>query len=155
MARVVSIENVSSFSKSSSMRFSINRPASIATLSGLNGERPLAISSALTNSLQSRISGSTVYDAVVFPAPLHPLMIYRFLSISGAKLLISKHITKQISSFFIPAFLRPLGSKCHPTGCRAIAAPYRATFSVGSVRDGFNAGIYNEQRKNDHFRTVP
>ena len=65
--------------------FNINRPASIATLSGLNGESPLAISSAFTNSLQSRISGSTVYDAVVFPAPLQPLMIYKFLFILGAK----------------------------------------------------------------------
>ena len=65
--------------------YSISRPASIATLSGLNGERPLAISSAFTNSLQSRISGSTVYDAVVLPAPLQPLIIYKFLLITRAK----------------------------------------------------------------------
>ena len=34
--------------------------ASMATLPGLNGERPLAISSALTNSLHPSISGNTV-----------------------------------------------------------------------------------------------
>ena len=100
VASVVSIENVSSFSNSSSIRFSINRPASIATLSGLNGERPLAISSAFTNSLQSRISGSTVYDAVVFPAPLQPLMIYKFLFISGAKIRISEQKNKLYLIFF-------------------------------------------------------
>ena len=57
------------------MRLSINLPASIATLSGLNGESPCAISSALTNSLHCRILGRTLYEAVVFPAPLGPLMI--------------------------------------------------------------------------------
>ena len=55
----------------------INFPASIATDSGLKGESPLAISSAFTNSLQSNKSGSTEYEAVVFPAPLQPAIIYR------------------------------------------------------------------------------
>ena len=36
------------------------RGALDAALSGLNGDRPFAISSALTNSLQPSISGSTV-----------------------------------------------------------------------------------------------
>ena len=44
-------------------------------LSGLNGDRPRAISSALTNSWQCSNSGSIVYEAVVLPAPLHPAMI--------------------------------------------------------------------------------
>lgn len=39
---------------------------------------PFAISSALTNSLQSKISGSLVKDAVVLPAPIQPAIIYRF-----------------------------------------------------------------------------
>jgi len=47
-------------------------PATSETLSGVNGEIPLAISSALTNYLQLNISGKTVKDALVFPAPLQP-----------------------------------------------------------------------------------
>jgi len=86
VASVVSMENELFRLNSSSIRLSIKRPASIATLSGLNGDNPRAISSALTNSLQSNISGKTVYEAVVFPAPLQPLMIYRFLAISAANL---------------------------------------------------------------------
>jgi hypothetical protein len=53
-------------------------PASIDTFSGWNGDSPFAISSAFTNSLQSRISGKIVYDAVVFPAPLHPEIMNKF-----------------------------------------------------------------------------
>jgi hypothetical protein len=60
------------------MRESMSLPASIATLSGRNGERPRAISSAFTNSWQFKISGKILKEAVVFPAPLHPLMIYNF-----------------------------------------------------------------------------
>jgi hypothetical protein len=59
------------------MRSIINRPACIATPSGLKGESPAAISSALTNSLQFNISGNTVKLAIVFPAPLHPAMMYK------------------------------------------------------------------------------
>ena len=44
--------------------------------SGWKGDRLFANSSELTNSLQSSISGSREYEAVVFPAPLHPDMIY-------------------------------------------------------------------------------
>ncbi|MBK7806429.1 MAG: hypothetical protein IPJ51_09035 [Saprospiraceae bacterium] len=51
------------------------RPDSNVTFSSWNGDNPLAISSALTNSLQFIISGSSVYDNVVFPAPLHPAII--------------------------------------------------------------------------------
>jgi hypothetical protein len=58
-----------------SMRSSIIRPASKATFSGWNGDNPNAILSAFTNSLQSKISGKIVNDAVVFPAPLQPEMI--------------------------------------------------------------------------------
>lgn len=68
MASVVSMENDSPLPKSSSMRLSINRPASIATPSGLKGDNPFAISSALTNSLMRRDLGSIVFDAVVLPA---------------------------------------------------------------------------------------
>jgi len=95
VARVVSIENVSPFASRSSMRCNISLPASMATLSGLKGDRPLAISSAFTNSLQSKTSGSTVYDAVVLPAPLQPLMIYRLLFIPLAKLRIVFHKTSK------------------------------------------------------------
>ena len=45
---------------------------------GLNGERLLANSSELTNWLQLSISGSNAYEAVVFPAPLQPDMMYNF-----------------------------------------------------------------------------
>lgn len=44
--------------------------------SGLNGERLLANSSEFTNWLHPSISGSSAYEAVVFPAPLHPDMTY-------------------------------------------------------------------------------
>lgn len=81
VANVVSIEKVSLRSYKSSIRCNIRRPASIATLSGLKGDNPLAISSALTNSLHCRISGRTVNEAVVLPAPLQPLIIYKFLFI--------------------------------------------------------------------------
>ena len=45
-------------------------------LDGSKGERPFANSSELTNYLQSSISGSKEYEAVVFPAPLHPYIMY-------------------------------------------------------------------------------
>ena len=54
----------------------------MVTLSGLNGERPRAISSALTNSWHPRISGNTVKEAVVLPAPLQPAMMYSCLDSS-------------------------------------------------------------------------
>ncbi len=64
----------------SSILLSINLPASIETFSGWNGERPRAISSAFTNSLQLRRLGRMLNEAVVFPAPLQPLIMYSFLS---------------------------------------------------------------------------
>ncbi len=48
----------------------------MATASGLNGDSPFAISSALTNSRHSNKLGNTEYEAVVFPAPLHPAIMY-------------------------------------------------------------------------------
>jgi hypothetical protein len=60
VANVVSMEKLVLVANSSSIRFNIRRPASIAMLSGLKGDSPLAISSALTNSLHNNISGSTV-----------------------------------------------------------------------------------------------
>ncbi len=63
------------------MRWIISLPASIATDSGLNGESPLAISSALTNSRHSNRLGNTAYEAVVFPAPLHPAIMYNIGSV--------------------------------------------------------------------------
>ena len=54
---------------------SMNLLAWIAALDGSKGERPFANSSEFTNSLQSSISGSNEYDAVVLPAPLHPDII--------------------------------------------------------------------------------
>ena len=58
----------------------IIRLASTATaiLSALKGESPLAISSELTNSLHFSISGKIVKEAVVFPAPLQPDIIYKY-----------------------------------------------------------------------------
>ena len=53
----------------------IRRLAVMYALSGEKGERCLANSSEFTNSLQSSNSGSTPYEAVVFPEPLGPLMI--------------------------------------------------------------------------------
>ena len=61
-----------------SILFNINFPASIATLSGWKGDNPAAMASAFTNSEQFKISGKMVSEAVVFPAPLHPAMIYKF-----------------------------------------------------------------------------
>ena len=49
----------------------------MATDSGLKGDSPLAISSALTNSLQFNKSGKTEYEAVVLPVPLHPAIMYK------------------------------------------------------------------------------
>jgi hypothetical protein len=54
------------------MRLSITRLAETDAIDGSKGERLFANSSEFTNSRQSRISGRKVYDAVVFPAPLHP-----------------------------------------------------------------------------------
>lgn len=51
-------------------------PAWMDAASGLNGERLLANSSEFTNWLHPSISGSSAYEAVVFPAPLHPDMTY-------------------------------------------------------------------------------
>ena len=39
-----------------------------------------------------------VYEAVVFPAPLQPLMIYKFFAISAAKVRLSEQKTKFWSS---------------------------------------------------------
>lgn len=58
------------------IRCNIIRPALNATASGCFGDSADAISSALTNSLQSRISGRMVFDAVVFSAPLQPPITY-------------------------------------------------------------------------------
>ncbi|HKK60924.1 MAG TPA: hypothetical protein VJ951_00090, partial [Bacteroidales bacterium] len=58
--------------------FNINLPASIADFDGFNGDNPFAISSAFIKISQSNISGNTVKEAVVLPAPLHPDIIYRF-----------------------------------------------------------------------------
>lgn len=49
----------------------------IEALDGSKGESPLANSSEFTNSLQSSISGRREYEAVVFPAPLQPDIIYK------------------------------------------------------------------------------
>ena len=54
----------------------ISLPAWTATSSGLNGDNPFAISSAFTNSLQFNKSGRMFMEAVVFPAPLGPAIIY-------------------------------------------------------------------------------
>jgi hypothetical protein len=71
---------------SSLILFNIILPASNETFSAWKGESPFAISSALTNSLQSNISGKIVNDAVVLPAPLQPAITYNFLSVTVANL---------------------------------------------------------------------
>ena len=48
----------------------------IEAFSGLKGESPFANSSEFTNCVQSSISGNKEYEAVVFPAPLQPDIIY-------------------------------------------------------------------------------
>jgi hypothetical protein len=72
VARDVSKAKSHLLSKSSCILESINLAASMATLSGLNGDSPAAMPSAFTNSLQLNISGRMVKLAVVLPAPLHP-----------------------------------------------------------------------------------
>ena len=57
----------------------------MAAPSGLSGDNPFAISSALTNSFTKRVFGNIVIEAVVFPAPLHPAMIYSFGSLDIIK----------------------------------------------------------------------
>ena len=44
----------------------------------LKRKKPFTISSALTNSLQFKISGKIVKEAVVLPAPLQPAIMYKF-----------------------------------------------------------------------------
>lgn len=51
-------------------------PASIETAPGLNGDRALAIASALMYSLHFNISGKKENDEVVFPAPFAPAIMY-------------------------------------------------------------------------------
>ena len=80
VAKVVSIANVSPIEISSLTLLYIIRLASTATaiLLALKGESPFAISSELTNSLHFSISGKMVNEAVVFPAPLHPAIMYKY-----------------------------------------------------------------------------
>jgi len=59
---------------SSSIRWSINRPADIPAPSMLNGDRPRAISSALTNSRTPKLEGKSIWAVDVLPAPLGPPM---------------------------------------------------------------------------------
>ena len=47
----------------------------MASRSGSSGESSSAISSALTKVCRFSSEGRMVYDAVVFPAPLHPDMM--------------------------------------------------------------------------------
>ena len=80
VAKVVSMEKDSSLLIKYFILSNISLPASMATPSGLNGDRPFAISSALTNSFTKRLFGKIVIDAVVFPAPLQPAIIYKCLA---------------------------------------------------------------------------
>jgi hypothetical protein len=54
---------------------SMNRPAASAGPSGSKGERPRAISSALTSSWISRRRGTIAEVELLFPAPLGPPMM--------------------------------------------------------------------------------
>ena len=74
-AQVVSNAKLTRFLMSSLILCSISRPAPNAACSGLNGDSPRAISSAFTNSRISRPCGTSNCAAVVFPAPLGPLMM--------------------------------------------------------------------------------
>ena len=125
VANVVSMAKSQPFNSSSSIRSNINLPASIAIPSGLNGESPRAISSAFTNSFTFSISGSTVYEAVVFPAPLQPLMIYKCLLIASkyttisAYIYIAFHFLRKLAVFVLlcPYFRPLLLSKGHCLRC--------------------------------------
>lgn len=46
------------------------------------------------------ISGKIVYEAVVFPAPLHPAIIYKFLSVTIANLGNVNHTAIRFSFYF-------------------------------------------------------
>lgn len=72
---MVSMVNDSPASISCPILSNMSLPANTATPSGLNGDSPRAISSALTNYLIRKLLGNMVIDAVVFPAPLHPAMM--------------------------------------------------------------------------------
>src|SRR3989442_1125731 len=54
------------------MRASITRPAAIAALSGSNADRPLAMTSALTNSFTASAPRKRAGATVDFPAPFGP-----------------------------------------------------------------------------------
>src|SRR3989442_1829514 len=54
------------------MRASITRPAAIAALSGSNADRPLAMTSALTNSFTASAPRKSAGATVDFPAPFGP-----------------------------------------------------------------------------------
>src|SRR5256885_16643938 len=57
---------------SSRMRASITRPAAIAALSGSKADRPLAMTSALTNSFTASAPRKRAGATVDFPAPFGP-----------------------------------------------------------------------------------
>src|SRR5207244_13222876 len=69
---------------------SITRPAAIAAPSGLNAERPLAMTSALTNSFTASAPRKRAGATVDFPAPFGPArmtMLGRISVTSGPSLL--------------------------------------------------------------------
>lgn len=74
--------------------------------SGFNGESPRAISSALIKISQLSISGNTVKDAVVFPAPLQPAIMYKLgiFKIPGPKIKIKPGINRNYIQAGFPIF---------------------------------------------------
>jgi len=52
----------------------MSRPAFIATVSGRKAEKPRAMSSAFTNSVQFKYRRSNALAVVLFPAPFGPAM---------------------------------------------------------------------------------
>ena len=77
MANVVSMAKSSCRLNRYVIFSSMSLLACMDAVSGLNGERLFANSSEFTNWLHFSISGRSAYDAVVFPAPLHPDITYK------------------------------------------------------------------------------
>src|SRR5207237_8270700 len=72
LASVVSKAKLARWAASSRSRATMTRPAAITAPSGLNAERPLAMTSALTNSFTASAPRKRAGATVDFPAPFGP-----------------------------------------------------------------------------------
>lgn len=125
--------------------------------SGLNGERLLANSSEFTNWLHPSISGSSAYEAVVFPAPLHPDMTYscgmainftvsvfqtscfrRPVSDTSFQALVADNI-RRYGEFPVPAIAR--GGFLVTGGCSGVASMPPCPLHRPNLVHGGNSGV--------------